>query len=126
MKKYILHNFFVTLLLMMTFTYAHAYEQRPNDKNEGRTSVAAASQKKGDVNGDGDRTIVDVTLLVNYVLGHEHNFEIWVGDLDNSNSITITDITILVNIILGADYNDPDNPTLPLDGLEGDDPGNGL
>ena len=55
--------------------------------------------KKGDVNGDKNVTIADVTALVNIILGKaEPNA---VADVNGDGSVTIADVTALVNIILG-------------------------
>lgn len=54
----------------------------------------------GDLNGDGIISVSDVTLLVDYILGH--NVEI-VGnaDINGDGIITVSDVTELVSIILG-------------------------
>ena len=55
--------------------------------------------KKGDVNGDGEVTIADVTALVNIILGK--NDKKAIADVNGDNDVTIADVTALVNIILG-------------------------
>lgn len=56
----------------------------------------------GDVNGDGDVSISDVTMMVNYTLGQQkRNFIATNADVNNDGIISITDITETVNIILG-------------------------
>ena len=58
----------------------------------------------GDVNGDGDVNVTDVTLLVNYILGYQNdNFLIENADINGDGSISVTDVTTLVGIILGND-----------------------
>lgn len=55
----------------------------------------------GDVNGDGDITVTDVTLLVNHILGKPNDvFIISNADVNRDGSINVTDVTKLVNIIL--------------------------
>lgn len=125
MKRHIIRTLIGTCLLLLTFTTAKAFTS-PYSCNDNKACRMAAGQLRGDLNGDGSRTVLDVTMLVNYILTNQGDFELWAGDLDNNGAITVSDVTILVNIILGAAYNDPDNPALPLDGLEGEDPGNGL
>ena len=125
MKRHIRHALAGILFLTMAFATAQASNMYISCYDDGKKPIAAR-QLRGDVSGDGDRTIVDVTLLVNYILTHQADFELWIGDMDGDDNITIVDITIMVNIILGAEYNDPDNPDLDLDGLEGGDPGTGL
>ena len=125
MKRHIRHALAGILFLIMAFSTAQASNMKISCYEDGKRPIAAR-QLRGDVNGDGDRTIVDVTILVNYILTNQADFELWIGDLDGDDNITIVDITIMVNIILGADHDDPDNPDLDLDGLEGGDPGTGL
>ena len=55
---------------------------------------------RGDVNGDGQVTIADVTSLVNIILGSQGG-DTSVADLNGDSQITIADVTSLVNIILG-------------------------
>ena len=55
--------------------------------------------KKGDVNGDKQVTIADVTALVNIILGKDSQKAI--ADVNGDGSVTIADVTALVNIILG-------------------------
>ncbi|MBR6180224.1 MAG: dockerin type I repeat-containing protein [Prevotella sp.] len=126
MKRHLQQAIACALFLILTFATAQASNMPFSYDDENEARLMPERQLRGDVNGDGDRTIVDVTMIVNYILSHEAEFELWIGDLDGDNAITIVDVTIMVNIILGADYNDPDNPDLPLDGLEGGDPGTGL
>ena len=60
-----------------------------------------ASNKRGDVNGDGSVTVVDVTFLVDYILGNENDgFVIENADVTKDGQITVTDVTALVDIIL--------------------------
>ena len=126
MKRHLFQTITAILFILMTFATTQASNKSSCYNDVNQPSRMADRQLRGDVNGDGERTIVDVTILVNYILTHQADFEIWTGDLDNDNEITVVDITILVNIILGGNYVDPDNPDLPLDDLEGDDPANGL
>ena len=60
---------------------------------------------KGDVNGDGEITIADVTALVNIVLGKDstepHQYNHNLADINGDGEITIADVTALVNIVLG-------------------------
>ena len=55
----------------------------------------------GDVNGDGDVNVTDVTLLVGHILGNENsNFIIENADVNGDGDITVTDVTKLVSNIL--------------------------
>ena len=57
----------------------------------------------GDVNGDGQITIADVTALVNIILGKDTTgqYNHAAADVNQDNQITIADVTALVNKILG-------------------------
>ena len=61
---------------------------------------------KGDVNKDGSITIADVnvTALVNIILGKTTNYEIRLADVNEDGNVTIADVTALVNMILGKNY----------------------
>ena len=77
------------------------------DSNSDEWQVGAISIIKnvatliGDVNGDGDVNITDVTLLVNHILGNaDDNFIIANADINGDGNVSITDVTGLVNVIL--------------------------
>ncbi len=55
----------------------------------------------GDVNGDSEITIADVTALVNIILGKAENGCPKATDVNHDGEATIADVTALVNIILG-------------------------
>ena len=56
----------------------------------------------GDVNGDKQVSIADVTMLVNIILGKTtEGYDTKVADVNGDKQITIADVTALVNIILG-------------------------
>ena len=57
----------------------------------------------GDVNGDKSRTVTDVTMLVNNILGkNDDNFIMANADVTRDGDVTVTDVTALVNLILGG------------------------
>ena len=58
----------------------------------------------GDINDDGQRSIADVTALVNRLLGkQEQSSKLFIpsADVNGDSSTTIADVTALVNILLG-------------------------
>ena len=62
----------------------------------------------GDVNGDGFINVIDVTFLVNYILGNYNDgFIIGNADITGEGDIDVTDVTALVNLILSGDNNTP-------------------
>lgn len=58
--------------------------------------------EKGDVNGDGNVNILDITLLIQYILYEkaESNFYFSAADMNNDKEITIADITLLINYVI--------------------------
>lgn len=62
--------------------------------------VAPAEEQplKGDLNGDGNVDVTDVTLLINGILGQT---QVEGGDLNADGSMDVSDVTSLINIVLG-------------------------
>ena len=57
---------------------------------------------EGDVNGDGQVDIADVTALQNYLLGRaQTTYNQENADINSDGDITIADVKALVNTILG-------------------------
>lgn len=55
---------------------------------------------RGDVNGDGEVNIKDVTILLNYLLLGDREINLINADADMDSSIGIGDLTAIINIIL--------------------------
>ena len=70
----------------------------------------AAETPRGDVNGDSQVTIADVTALVNVILGKSTAND--ACDVNRDAVISIADVTALVNILLGK---------MPTDTIDIDD-----
>ena len=65
-------------------------------------TVDAQSTQKGDVNGDGEVSVNDVAMIVNYILGNENsNFIIANADINGDGEIDINDVMGTVSFILG-------------------------
>ena len=64
-------------------------------KTSPSTSVA------GDVNGDGQVTSVDITVLYNFLLSGDTNYMVN-GDQNQDGEITAGDVTFVYNILLGV------------------------
>ncbi len=59
--------------------------------------------KYGDVNGDGEVNVNDVTVLINYILGKNPTpFIAANADVNQDTSINVNDVTALINMILGG------------------------
>ena len=64
--------------------------------------LSASSSRKGDINGDGEVNVADVTTLVDYILGkNPTNCNESACDINGDNEINVSDVTSLVDIILG-------------------------
>ena len=62
-----------------------------------------ATRLKGDVNGDGQVSIADVTELIDYILGSpSEDFIVENADVDGDGNVAIADITDLIDTILGV------------------------
>lgn len=64
------------------------------------TAMAQGRAVYGDVDGDGDVTISDVTALYNYILNDDMTF-FSTSDVDGDGSVTSADVTVVYNILLG-------------------------
>ena len=57
--------------------------------------------RMGDVNGDGDIDVNDVTTLISYVLGQDYDASVLaVADMDRSGYLDVTDVVRLISLIL--------------------------
>ena len=67
------------------------------------TVQSAAAATRGDVNNDGECTVSDVMMTVNYIKGiTSEGFIIERADLNGDKEITISDVMILVDIVLNG------------------------
>ena len=61
---------------------------------------------RGDVNGDGQVKIGDVTTLINYLLsGDASGINLQAADCDQNGEIKIGDVTALINYLLSGTWN---------------------
>ena len=88
------------------------------------TRYVAASQIKGDANGDELVNMSDVTFLIYIILEkNEEEYELAMADVNGDGYINMIDVTDVINIILGkpsGDDDDDDDDTPPV----GDDDAN--
>ena len=60
----------------------------------------------GDVNNDGAVTILDVTILINVLLGEDNiEYNIEASDVNRDGNVSLVDLTELINIILEQNQN---------------------
>ena len=53
----------------------------------------------GDLNGDGETSIADVTLLINWLIEGSTDYPA-AADVNGDSELSIADVTVLINIIL--------------------------
>ena len=64
-----------------------------------------ASEIRGDVNGDGTVSIIDVTTLINYLLTHNASgVNVSAADCNQDNNVNISDVTALINYLLSSNW----------------------
>jgi hypothetical protein len=61
---------------------------------------AVPEPEPGDVNGDGNVTVADITALYNYLLNDDETY-LSTCDVNGDSEITSSDITAVYNILLG-------------------------
>ena len=54
---------------------------------------------RGDLNGDGQVNVTDVSVIINAILGNGQ-LDLEAGDLNGDGSLNVTDVTALIHIIL--------------------------
>lgn len=70
---------------------------------------ASSALQTGDVNGDAEVGISDVTVLINYLLtGDATGLSLDVADCDQNGEIGISDVTVLINYLLTGSW--PQSP----------------
>ena len=81
-----------------TITYADGTRSPMADSS---FFIKVEEEKIGDVNRDGDVSIIDVTLVVNRILGEPLGTFYWqLADANKDGTITVADVTSIVNTVL--------------------------
>ena len=107
-------DFFVTdemlgIDLSLTNEYVHAFRVAQGEYNltlnyadmKLKIEKVAPTVKLGDVNGDGDVNVNDVTVLINYILGKNPTpFVEANANVNGDEGINVNDVTALINMIL--------------------------
>lgn len=71
--------------------------------SEGTDVVDPVTVTVGDVNGDGSRTMGDVTLLIGYILNNDATgIVLDACDVSADGAVTMADVTALIALVLGA------------------------
>ena len=81
-------------------TYAHI------DGGTSNPGYFSALFIRGDVNGDGQVKIADVTALINYLLsGDASTVNLQAADCNQDGQVKIADVTALINYLLSSNWN---------------------
>ena len=72
-------------------------------ENTSCTVSAVALLQPGDVNGDGQVNVSDVSTLINNLMsGNEAALNPQAADLNDDGDVNITDVSLLINLIMSA------------------------
>ena len=74
-------------------------------KYNGSTWVELTASQRGDVDGDGNVSIADVTALIDYLLsGNASGVNVSAADCDQDGSVSISDVTALIDYLLSGSW----------------------
>ena len=66
--------------------------------------IIVRNPSTGDLNGDGEINVSDVTSLINLILGHlQSKMSTSQADVNGDGQLNVNDVTALINMILGKD-----------------------
>ena len=78
-------------------------------------TATATALTRGDVNGDGEASVADITQVVNILGGERPGDDIMArADVNGDGEVSIADVTLLVSIIMDNDTPEPQ----PLTGYD--------
>lgn len=80
------------------------------------THASASSTKRGDVNGDSQITITDVTALIDLLLSNSDSQQIN-ADVNKDGIVSITDVTMLIDYLLGSVELMPEEKEFTVNGV---------
>ena len=69
-------------------------------EKKGDWDVFYTPADNGDVNGDGAIDIMDVTILIDYLLGSYVNIDLTLADMNGDHVVDLSDLTSLIDSIL--------------------------
>ena len=80
--------------------------------------VMAGDMVKGDINGDGNVSILDVTTLINHILTNTVDSVIFnYMDVNDDGSVSISDVTTLIDYLLVGDWVTDDEVSITVNGV---------
>ena len=68
------------------------------------SNEAGTTHKLGDVNGDGEVNVSDVTALISYVLGNNNDIIVEAANCNGDNDINVADVTVLIKYVLSGTW----------------------
>ena len=90
-----------TATLYVPASSVNAYKAANYWKNFYDIQPIGGTATRGDVNGDGNVNISDVTALINYLLSHNTTgVNVDAADCNQDNNVNISDVTALINYLL--------------------------
>ena len=80
---------------------ALSVEDKVEIRNSGRVTKVEKKLLQGDVNGDGEVNIVDVSAIVSITLGYEGvGYNLEVADVNEDGKINVVDVSYLIKILI--------------------------
>ena len=79
--------------------------------------IASASRLVGDVDGDGQVGIADVTMITDVLLSHAETASSMVCDVDGDGAVTISDVTWLIDMIMAPPSPQSQDVMLDVNGV---------
>jgi len=64
--------------------------------------ATAGQNRRGDVNGDGEVDVSDVTMLIGCILGSNNDIDQTYTDINLDGAVDVSDVTMLIGCILGS------------------------
>ena len=81
-------------------------------------SIMAGNTVKGDVNGDGTVTIIDVTALIDHILTNTVDAVFYNNiDVNGDGNISILDVTSIIDYLLVGEWAQDDDVTITVNGV---------
>ena len=67
--------------------------------------ISKSATLRGDVDGDGEVAISDVSVLIDYLLtGNASSINIQAADCDNDGEVAISDVSLLIDYLLTGNW----------------------